>query len=95
MRLIQDPRRDAAAIVLLVGLIVFFGAPFLLGRFCESSLVLPGLAVGPLLVAAPTVIRSQRGSSIAVAVVVFVLAFVVEVAVGFFVSIEHCGLELG
>ena|SRR5688572_22494240 len=94
-RLVQDPRRDAAAIVLLFGLIVFCGAPFLLGRMCDSPLVLPGLAVGPALLAASILIRSSRGWAFAGAGLIFVLLFVVEVLVGFVVSVDHCGLQLG
>jgi hypothetical protein len=94
-RLIQEPRRDAAAIVFLVGLIALFTAPFVLARSCESPLLPLGLGAGPALLAASILIRSARTSAAAAAAVLGVALFLLELVIWFFVSLDHCPLQLG
>ncbi len=96
-RIIQDPRRDAAAVVLLLGLIAFFAIPILEGRVCDMPTVpgVPLLMIGPILLAAPIVIRSSRGTAIASAIALFVVLFVIDLGIYFLAGLDHCGLQLG
>jgi hypothetical protein len=95
--LIQDPRRDTAALLSLIGFIAFFAVAFLVGRACElpTAYALPPLAIAPALLVAPIFIRSERARSAVGAVVLFVVLFVFQIASALFVSLYHCGLELG
>ena len=95
-RFIEDPRRDAAAIVFLLGLLVCGVAPVLIDHYCRSSFALPALLAGPLLVAASFVVRRSGRGVTAFAILAFLASFL---AVGFvallFSSPEHCPLILG
>jgi hypothetical protein len=94
LSLVEDRRRDAAAVVAVVGLVVFLGAPLLLGRICESP-VAPLTMVGPALVVAPIVIRNPIRSRFVIASVLWAPLFVLELGASFFFSLDHCGLDLG
>lgn len=94
-RVIQDPRRDAAAVAFLVGLIAFAWIPSLLAGVCEQSLFHLGLVAGPALLVAPIIIRSARTSAAIAATALFIFLLIVEGGIYFFVSLDECPLRLG
>ena|SRR5688500_15410166 len=96
-RLIQDPRRDIAALLTLIGFLAFFAVPFFAGRVCElpTAYGLPLLSLAPALLVAPIFIRSERALAAAGAVVLFVVLFVFQLVIAFFVALDHCGLQIG
>ena len=94
--LIQDPKRDAAAIVLLIGLLVSAVVPLLVDHYCQSSIGIPLLWLGPTLLAASIVIRNPTGWNIVLGTVLAIPLFIIEGIAAFVLSSpEHCPLILG